>query len=292
MRRIPESQLVLAADGSVYHLRLHPHQLADDIILVGDPSRVEMVSSFFDQLEYKVSNREVYTNTGTYKGKRVTALSTGMGPDNIDIVLNELDALANVDLRTRKVKSNLKSLNLIRLGTSGALQADIPTGDSFVAGKMALGFDGIVYFYDKSKDVVLQDFTDAFVADTDWPSTLPYPYVVRGSQRLLDKIAFDCTQGITATAGGFYAPRGRALRLGLAHEEMNKRIEAFRFKGERVTNLEMESSALYGLSQMMGHQALTICVIIANRVTEQFSSNYQPYMLKLIKQTLDRLAED
>ena len=292
MRRIPESQLVLAADGSVYHLRLHPHQLADDVILVGDPNRVALVSSFFDQIEFKVSNRELHTHTGTYKGKRISVLSTGIGPDNIDIVLNELDALANVDLESRSLKTETKSLNLVRLGTSGALQADIPTEDSFVAGKMALGLDGLLYFYKDAAEVIDKDFTEAFKQFTGWPSKLPQPYVVEASQSLLNRLAFDYQHGITATAPGFYGPQGRVIRLAVANEDLNKSMEAFRYSGERITNLEMESSALYGLSRMMGHEALTICVIIANRVSEKFSSNYHPAMQKLIKQTLDRFVAD
>jgi len=292
MRRIPESQLVLAADGSVYHLRLHPHQLADDVILVGDPNRVALVSSFFDQIEFRVSNRELHTHTGTYKGKRISVLSTGMGPDNIDIVLNELDALANVDLESRSLKTETKSLNLVRLGTSGALQADIPTEDSFVAGKMALGLDGLLYFYKDAAEVIDKDFTEAFRRFTGWSSKLPQPYVVEASQSLLNRLAFDYQHGITATAPGFYGPQGRVIRLAVANEDLNKSMEAFRYSGERITNLEMESSALYGLSRMMGHEALTICVIIANRVSEKFSSNYHPAMQKLIKQTLDRLAAE
>jgi len=292
MRRIPESQLVLAADGSVYHLRLHPHQLADDIILVGDPNRVALVSSFFDQIEHQVSNREIHTHTGTYKGKRISVLSTGMGPDNIDIVLNELDALANVDLTTRTIKAEIKSLNMIRLGTSGAVQKDIPVGDIFVAARYALGLDGLAYFYAKSEEIINKDFTAAFIHQCNWPANLPHPYIVEGSKMLRDRLAFDYRQGITATSPGFYGPQGRALRMELAYKDMNDRIANFEFKGERITNFEMESSALYSLSRMMGHEALTVCVIIANRVTEKFSSDYEPYMHKLIKQMLDRLVED
>jgi uridine phosphorylase len=219
-------------------------------------------------------------------------MSTGMGPDNIDIVLNELDALVNVDLITRTVKAEKKSLNLIRLGTSGAVQKDIPVGESFVAAHYALGLDGLAYFYAKSKAVINKEFTADFIQQTNWPVELPHPYIVEGSKMLRDKLAFDYRQGITATAPGFYGPQGRALRMELAYKDMNTRIENFEYKGERITNLEMESSALYSLSRMMGHEALTVCVIIANRITEQFSSEYHPYMRKLILQTLDRLAAD
>ncbi|MBZ0243918.1 MAG: phosphorylase, partial [Bacteroidales bacterium] len=182
MYRIPESQLVLANDGSIYHLRLQPHQLADDIILVGDPNRVALVSSFFDEIEHKVSNRELVTHTGFYKGKRISAVSTGMGTDNIEIVINELDALANIDLKTRTINKNLKSLNLIRLGTSGAIQADIPVGDSFVAGRYALGLDGLLHFYAGANNVIERDYTSAFIEETNWPEKFPTPYIVRASE--------------------------------------------------------------------------------------------------------------
>ena len=288
---IPESQLVLAKDGSIYHLRLHSHQLADDIILVGDPNRVALVSFFFDEIEHQVSNRELVTHTGFYKGKRISVVSTGMGTDNIDIVVNELDALANINLKTRKVNKELKSLNLIRLGTSGALQADIPVGNSFVAGQYALGLDGLLYFYKGSEHIIEQDYTKAFITQTLWPRKFPSPYVVKASEKLLKKLGEGCYQGITATAPGFYAPQGRSLRMKLAWNDMNHQIEGFTYKQNRITNFEMESSAIYGLSRLMGHHALTICVVIANRVTEQFSDNYLPDMKKLILQTLDRLVE-
>jgi uridine phosphorylase len=290
MDRIPESQLVLAKDGSVYHLRLQPHQLAEDIILVGDPNRVALVSSFFDTIEHQVSNRELVTHTGIYKGKRISAVSTGMGTDNIDIVINELDALANIDLKRRTVNKELKSLNLVRLGTSGALQADIPVGDSFVAGQYALGLDGLLHFYAGADRVIEQDFTKTFIEETHWPEKFPTPYIVKASEALLNKLGDGCFHGTTATSPGFYAPQGRSLRLNLAWQDMNHQIENFTYKHNRITNFEMESSALYGLSRLMGHNALTICVIIANRVTEQFSDNYHPYIKKLIQQTLDRLV--
>ncbi|MDA3942162.1 MAG: nucleoside phosphorylase [Bacteroidetes bacterium] len=290
MKRIPESQLVLAADGSIYHLRLKPNQLADDIILVGDPNRVALVSSFFDSIEYQVSSRELVTHTGIYKGKRISAISTGMGTDNIDIVINELDALVNIDLETRTIKKERRSLNLIRLGTSGALQADIPVGESFVAGEYALGLDGLIHFYAGADQIIEHEFTQAFIDQTNWPASLPSPYIVKASETLLKKLATGYYSGTIATSAGFYAPQGRSLRLGLAQPSMNHAIENFKFNDHRITNFEMESSALYGLSRLMGHNALTICVIIANRVTEKFSGNYQPFMKKLIQQTLDRLV--
>lgn len=292
MAMIPASQLVLSPDGAVYHLKLFPEQLADTVILVGDPHRVELVSSFFDDIEFRVSNRELNTHTGYYRGKHISVISTGMGTDNIDIVLNELDALVNIDLKTREVKKEKTSLNLIRIGTSGALQSHIPVGESFVAGEMALGLDGLLYFYQDAMQVIEKDFTDAFIAQTSYPDFLPRPYAVKASEKLLKQLAPGCITGITATSPGFYGPQGRVLRLNVVDPLMNKKIENFSFRNQQITNFEMESSALYGLSRLMGHEALTICLIIANRVTEEFAGDYQPFMKKLIHQTLDRLAEE
>ncbi|GAB1418707.1 nucleoside phosphorylase [Bacteroidales bacterium] len=289
---IPESQLVLNADGSVYHLKLHPDQIADTILLVGDPNRVKMISQHFDKVEHQVANRELITHTGYYKDKRISALSTGMGTDNLDIVINELDALVNIDLKTRQVRSEHRKLRLIRLGTSGALQPDIPVDGTVVAARYALGLDGLLHFYAGSKAVIEQDITRAFVEFMKWNPLLPGPYVVKASPFLLETLAFDAIQGITATAPGFYGPQGRVLRLDLSDENMNSRIESFEYQNERVTNFEMESSALYGLSAMLGHEALTLCVIIANRVTEKFASNYHPFMERLIINTLDRIADE
>ena len=287
---IPDSQLVLHGDGSVYHLRLFPEQIADTVILVGDPNRVAKISALFDVIEHQVSNRELVTHTGIYKGKRITALSTGMGTDNIDIVLNELDALVNIDLKQRTIKEKHTRLKLIRLGTSGALQPDIPVGNSFLASKYALGLDGLLHFYADSVQHIHHEMTDAFVEHMKWSPLLPSPYVVGCSESLMDLLAFDYRKGITATSPGFYGPQGRVLRLPLSDEGMNKKIESFSFEGQNITNFEMESSALYGLSMLLGHDALTICLVIANRVTEKFSSDYHPFMEKLIKNTLDRLA--
>lgn len=292
MAKIPASQLVLTSDGAVYHLKLFPEQLADTVILVGDPNRVELVSSFFDDIEFRVSNREINTHTGYYRGKRISVISTGMGTDNIDIVLNELDALVNVDLKSREIKKEKTSLNLIRIGTSGALQNDIPVGESFVAGEMALGLDGLLYFYKDASQVIEKDFTDAFITQTHYPDFLPRPYAVKASAKLLKLLAPGCIKGVTATSPGFYGPQGRVLRLDVVDPMMNKKIEDFSFQTQRITNFEMESSALYGLSRLMGHEALTICLIIANRVTEEFAGDYHPYMKKLILQTLDRVAEE
>jgi uridine phosphorylase len=275
----------------VYHLKLFPGQVADTIILVGDPGRVEKVSAHFDYIELKVSNREINTHTGTYKGKRLTVMSTGMGPDNIDIVVNELDALFNVELKSRQIKDHKTKLSLIRLGTSGAMQADIPVGDSYIAAEYALGLDGLIHFYKGADSVIENQFAKAFIQFLDWPQNLPEPYVVKGSEMLLDKLTKGYIKGVTATSPGFYGPQGRSIRLKLANPLMNQKIESFVFEGRRITNFEMESSALYGLSKMLGHEALTICLIIANRVSEKFSGDYKPFMDKLIRQTLDRLAD-
>lgn len=288
--QIPASQLPLNADGSIYHLKLFPDQISDTIILVGDPNRVKKVSAFFDRIELEVSNREINTHTGYYKGKRITVMSTGMGTDNIDIVINELDALANVDLKTREIKEKHTSLNLIRLGTSGALQAEIPVGESFVASAYALGLDGLLHFYAGSEKHIEQEMTKAFIDHTHYDSNLPSPYIVKSSGKLMKQLCEGYYVGVTATSPGFYGPQGRVLRLHLADAQMNKKIESFEFEGKRISNFEMESSALFGLSSMLGHEAITICVIIANRVSEQFAGNYHPYMEKLIKTTLDRLT--
>lgn len=286
---IPASQLVLNAEGAIYHLNLHPDQLADDVILVGDPGRVELIASFFDKIEVKRQNRELVTRTGYFNGKRITVLSTGMGTDNLDIVMNELDALANIDLKTRMPKETHRSLNLIRLGTCGALQPDIEPGNN-VATRYAIGLDGLLYFYEKHKEVNEIAMRDAFIKQMDYPKDLPKPYVVEGSKMLFDKLAEGYYQGVTATAPGFYGPQGRTLRMHLSYPENNNKIENFDYQGWRVCNFEMESSALYGLGKMMGHNCLTICVAIANRVTEKFTTDYHPYVRKLVESTLERLT--
>lgn len=287
---IPASQLILNSEGAIYHLNLHPDQLADDVILVGDPSRVDMIAAFFEKIEVKSQNREIITRTGYFNGKRITALSTGMGTDNLDIVINELDALANIDLETRMPKAEHRTLNLIRIGTCGALQPDIKVGEN-VATRYAIGLDGLLYFYEKNKEVNEIAIRDAFIEQMDYPKDLPMPYVVEGSKELFDRLADGYIQGITATAPGFYGPQGRTLRMHLAYPENNRKIEAFEYQGWRVSNFEMESSALYGLGKMMGHNCLTVCVAIANRVTEKFAVDYHPYVQKLVINTLERLAE-
>ena len=288
---IPESQLVLNNEGTVYHIALHPEELADDVILVGDPGRVDMIASYFDKIEVKRQNRELWSRTGFYKGKRITVLSTGMGTDNLDIVMNELDTLANIDLKTRMPKERHRALNLIRLGTSGALQADSPVEDSYVVTRYAIGLDGLLYFYEKNKEVNETAMRDAFIEHMQYPKELPMPYVVEGSQELFKRLGEGFTPGLTATAPGFYGPQGRTLRMKLAYPENNHRIEAFHYQGWRICNFEMESSALYGLGKMMGHNCLTICAVIANRVSEKFCTDYHPYVEKLVKTTLDRLSK-
>ena len=280
-KEIPESQLVLNGEGAV----------ADDVILVGDPGRVDMIASYFDTIEVRRQNRELWSRTGYYKGKRITVLSTGMGTDNLDIVMNELDTLANIDLKTRCSKEEHRALNLIRLGTSGALQADIPVEESYVATRYAIGLDGLLYFYGNNNDVNEIDMRDAFIEQMDYPKDLPLPYVVEGSKTLMDRLGEGYFQGLTATAPGFYGPQGRELRMPLAYPENNHKIEAFRYKDWRICNFEMESSALYGLGKMMGHQCLTICAVIANRVSEKFCADYHPYVQKLVENTLERLAK-
>ena len=288
---IPASQLVLNNEGTVYHLALHPEELADDVILVGDPGRADIIASRFEKIEVKRQNRELWSRTGYYNGKRITVLSTGMGTDNLDIVMNELDTLANIDLKTRMPKAQHRTLNLIRLGTSGALQADIPVEDSYVATRYAIGLDGLLYFYKGNEAVNEIAMRDAFIGHMEYPKDLPMPYVVEGSQELLDKLGKGYFQGLTATAPGFYGPQGRTLRMPLAYPENNHKIEAFRYQDWRVCNFEMESSALYGLGKMMGHRCLTICAVIANRVSEKFCTDYHPYIDKLITNTLDRLSD-
>ncbi|MEI8203425.1 MAG: nucleoside phosphorylase [Bacteroidota bacterium] len=282
------SELIINSDNSIYHLNLKPGEIAKDIIIVGDQGRVETVSSFFDQIEIKKQNREFVTHTGTYKGKRITVLSTGIGTDNIDIVLNELDALVNIDFEKRIAKEKLSSLNIIRLGTSGALQKDIPI-ESFLVSEYALGFDGLLNYYDFSMNNDENSINKAFIEQSAYDSKFALPYTVHASESLLEKICFDMRSGITATASGFYGPQGRELRLKLAIPDLNEKLTKFSFEKHLITNFEMETSALYGLGRLLGHNTLTICVIIANRIAQQFSEDYHPAVISLIKTVLDRI---
>ena len=290
MNRIAESELIINPDGSIYHLHLRPEHIADNIIVVGDPQRVEIISNYFDNIEYKITNREFVTHTGTINGKRITALATGIGTDNIDIVLNELDAIVNIDLVNRVPKKEHRKLNIVRLGTSGALQADIPV-DSFVFSQYGLGLDGLLNFYEDRDKVIDKELTEAFIAQSGWHSDLAKPYIVGGSSELEKLIADGMFKGITATAPGFYGPQGRILRLPLMQKNINSSLEEFRFNGHRITNFEMETSALYGLGGMLGHNTATVCAIIANRYTKTFSQNYKQTVVKLIELLLERLTK-
>ena len=290
MNRIAESELIINPDGSIYHLHLRPEHIADNIIVVGDPQRVEIISNYFDNIEYKITNREFVTHTGTINGKRITALATGIGTDNIDIVLNELDAIVNIDLGNRVPKKEHRKLNIVRLGTSGALQADIPV-DSFVFSQYGLGLDGLLNFYEDRDKVIDKELTEAFVAQSGWHPDLAKPYIVGGSADLENLIADGMFKGITATAPGFYGPQGRILRLPLMQKNINSSLEEFRFNGHRITNFEMETSALYGLGGMLGHNTATVCAIIANRYTKTFSQNYKQTVVKLIELLLERLSK-
>lgn len=289
MKQIKSSELILNKDESIFHLHLKPEYISDTIILVGDQGRVEIVSRFFDNIELKIQNREFITHTGTYNNKRLTVISTGIGTDNIDIVLNELDALVNIDLKNRTLKNKHTSLNFIRIGTSGALQNDIDV-DSYLISKMAIGFDGLLNFYAHRNKICNLKFEEAFKKHTNWNKLLASPYIVNSSDILFEKLSNNIRSGITISAPGFYGPQGRILRLPLQDAELNNKIESFDYNGLKITNYEMESSAIFGLSKLLGHQAVTLCTIIANRVTKQFSSDYKEAIESLIKLTLERLT--
>ena len=288
MDPIGTSELIINPDGSVYHLHLRPEDIAETIIVVGDAGRVENISAHFDRIELRKMNREFVTHTGYVGKKRLTVLSTGIGIDNIDIVVNELDALVNIDLETRKIRYQQKSLNLIRLGTSGALQEDIPV-DSFVASTHGIGIDGLLYFYDACGDHIEQEMTAEFIRHTGWSLDLPSPYIVGAAPELLKYFEDTFIKGMTATAPGFYGPQGRVLRLQLAKPDLLDRLESFRSGDNRVVNFEMETSALFGLSKMLGHHAATVCAIVANRLRKEFSVDYQKTVNKLIVKLLEVL---
>ncbi len=286
-----ESELIINPDGSIFHLHLLPDDIADDIILVGDPGRVETVASFFDNIELKKDNREFYTITGFYKNKRISVISTGIGTDNIDIVVNELDAIANINLKTRTQNKEHRTLNFIRIGTSGALQKDIPV-DSFLMSTRSIGFDGLLNFYEGRNSVSDADFEFAFKYHVDWKRNLASPYIVDASKDLINKFDDDkIIKGVTISAPGFYGPQGRKLRLQIADPEINDKIESFELNGQRITNYEMESSAIFGLSKLLGHHAITLCVVIANRRRGEYSKDYKPVIKKLIKLVLDKLTK-
>lgn len=288
-RIIPSSELIINEDGSIFHLHLLPEQLADIVLLVGDPGRVALIAEFFDNIECRVSNREFNTVTGYYKGKRMTALSTGIGIGNIDISVTELDALANVDFATRKVKEHKRQLTLVRLGTSGALQADIKVGE-FVFARTSLGFDGLLNYYAGRNDVCDLELENAFVEHTGWNPLFPRPYFIDSDPGLWELFKDSVTEGITIAAPGFYAPQGRWVRLKPADPELNAKVESFRFGERRITNFEMESSALAGMAALMGHRATTICTIIAQRIAQDACTDYKPFVKQMIKMALDKLA--
>lgn len=288
-RVIEESELIIRDDGSVFHLNMKPSQLADRVILVGDPGRVELIASRFDSVESRTSNREFVSATGSYQGKRITVLSTGIGTDNIDIVMNELDALVNIDLATRTVNDTLRSLTIVRIGTCGGMQEDVPLG-SFVASEYSIGIDGVLNFYAGRDAVSDLDMERAFVTATDWNPQKAAPYVVKADDELTDRIAADdMIRGITVSANGFYAPQGRVVRLQLDDPDVNSKIRAFRYGDLKVCNYEMEGSLIAGLSRMMGHKALTVCCVIANRFAKEANVNYKGGIECLIDKVLHRI---
>ena len=287
--RIPESELIINDDGSAFHIHMKPEELADIVILVGDPGRVKMFESLFDTIEVKGQSREFAFATGTYNGKRVTALSHGIGCDNIDIVMTELDALANIDFKTREVKSEHKTLTIVRIGTCGAIQPDIPLG-SFILSHISVGCDGLMNWYEGRDQIALLDFEEAFKKAVKWNKHLPDPYFVRGSERLIELFK-DCTvKGMTVSASGFYGPQGRVVRQGLAMPDMLEDFEKFEHKGYRITNFEMEGSALAGMAAKLGHDAITVCCAIAHRYLKDANTDYKPRVNELVELVLKKLT--
>ncbi|TXD51718.1 nucleoside phosphorylase [Polaribacter sp. IC063] len=287
---IKQSELILNPDGSIYHLNIKPEHIATTIIFVGDQDRVDKITQYFDSVEFTTQKREFKTSTGIYKGKRLSVISTGIGPDNIDIVLNELDALVNINLKTREVKEKHTKLNIVRIGTSGSLQKDIPV-DSFLLSSHALDLNGMLHSY-QVDEISHPEIENAFVKHTNWSAKKSYPLVISNSKELATKITSEkVIQGITATAGGFYGPQGRILRLNLQDADLNTKIDSFNFNGTRITNLEMETSAIYGLSKLLGHNAVSMNAIIANRANGTFSENPNKIVADLIAYTLKKLVE-
>lgn len=288
--RIAESELIINVDGSVFHLHLKPEELADNVILVGDPGRVDMVAEFFTDIEFRHQSREFVSTTGRYNGKRITVLSTGIGTDNIDIVMNELDALANINFETREPNREHRTLNVLRIGTSGAIQPDIPLG-SYVFSHISVGCDGLLNWYADRDKIALLDMEEAFKKHVGWDKHLPDPYFVKAGQKLIDKFA-DCTiKGVTISASGFYGPQGRVLRMPLAMPDMIDSFESYRFEDCRITNFEMEGSAIAGIAAHLGHEAGTVCCIIANRHLKSSNPDYKPQVKGLVKLSLDRLTQ-
>ncbi len=284
-----ETELILTNEKRVYHINLKGEDIADDVIVVGDQHRVAQISAHFSKIDFKTEHREFVTHTGEYNGKRITVLSTGIGTDNLDIVMNELDAAVNINLETRELNPSHRSLNIIRLGTSGALQADIPV-NGIVVSSHGIGLDGLLPFYNGWENVCENDISKAFIEHTGWMPTLPYPYCVKASDELISKFQKDTFIGITATAPGFYGPQGRQIRLKAAKPNLNELLTEFKLGEHRITNFEMETSALYGLGKLLNHQCLTACVIIANRVRKEFTSDYKKSVEILIQESLQRLT--
>ena len=291
--RIPESELIINSDGSVFHIHLKPEELADNVIMVGDPSRVDMIGEYLTDIEFRHESREFVSITGKRNGKRITAFSHGIGPDNIDIVMTELDALANVDFKTREVKPVHKALNILRIGTSGALHADIPLG-SYVLAHISVGFDGVMNWYANREKVTIPEVEESFKKHMGWPDVLPSPYLVKASPKIIDLMKDVTVKGVTISACGFYGPQGRVVRVPLAMPNMLQDIESFRFStdGEdyRITNFEMESSPLAGLAAHLGHNASTVCCIIANRYLQSSNPDYKPAIRKLVEIAVDRMS--
>lgn len=289
MKSFPDSELILNADGSVFHLHLLPGQIAETILLVGDPGRVDMIAALLSDVEFRIANREFVTVTGQYKGKRLSIVGTGIGTDNIDIVLNELDVLVNVDLKTRTEKPVKTVLNLIRIGTCGGMQADLIPG-TFLISEKSIGFDGLLNFYAGRDAVCDLEFEAAFRSQMNWSDSLGHPYVISASSELIERIGKDdMKRGVTISANGFYGPQGRELRIPLAKPDMNALLEKFSWNGYRITNYEMESSAVAGLSALLGHQGMSVCVVIANRLAKEVTPNYHQAMEILIETVLERL---
>ncbi|MFW5644309.1 MAG: nucleoside phosphorylase [Bacteroidota bacterium] len=289
-KELANSELILNPDGTIYHLKIKDSHVANMVILVGDPGRVETVSSFFDKTEVKIENREFVTHTGYYKGKRITAISTGIGTDNIDIVLNELDAVMNIDLEKRCIKEKQKKLNIIRIGTTGGLQGELGVG-SFVLSRVAAGFDGLIHFYRDGFTICDEKIEKAFVTHTEWFDKRPVPYFVHADKSLFKLLNHNVYSGITLSSPGFYGPQGRRLRLPVTDPELNDKMHSFSYDGMRITNYEMESSALFGLSSLLGHRSVSICAVIANRVTGEFVKDHKKVIRDLINFTLDQILE-
>jgi len=288
MKPLKNSELIINSDGTIYHLNLKPGEIAGNLILVGDPGRVQKISKYFDKILQTSQNREIVVHTGELNGKTLTVLSTGMGTDNIDIVMNELDALVNIDFETRLIKKKHTSLNIVRLGTSGAIQADIPI-DSFAASTHGIGFDGMLKFYD-SEHVTDPELSKDFIRQVNWHQDLPYPYIAACSEKLFHKIGRGMNSGMTATAPGFYGPQGRILRIPLNYPDLMNQMQHFSHEGKRIINFEMETSALYGLGKLLGHNCLTVCAVIANRALDTYSKDHHKPIEELIKVVLERIS--